>query len=346
MRFRNLKVALSKRVTQLKSPFLLRSLLLLVIAVTFVGIILLLLPLIRGAQIGYEEFGPPPGPDDDELTIVYRFDAPDLRNASHLDSYIRQVWAPAKFQYAGQQVCFDRIIMKSKRRSYHSPYESNYFGNPRGRYGGGGSSLRGAFNSEGFGQSGCISRNTGLGKPLSYSEKEHVHRVNVISDYYFPFDGVILDMKVWVSGTLKLDSGTSVPLRTSPRVLGFVTAPNWDVDAKVYQDPNRAEPSTTVQIYFRRPIVYRVLTPLLLLLLAVIIILLPLIRSFGDFVQVSVALAFGIWGTREILLPSDVEWATIIEPLILTLYALLALSAFARLVIVPAWNKVEESTSE
>jgi len=319
-----------------------KALLAAMFVVPFIGIVLLLLPLIRGDTLHYIYFGGDLRPLGDELTIALEFRAPDFQRLPQRDEFVSlyeriwQVRTPETFSYEGERICLDSIQISDLaggEGTYPAPY---------GGQGGGIGWISGRNQySESFDDSACFSRDERLDQPLPHEHLERSHAAIVTTpDYFFPFDRFTLPMEVWVSGTLMLDESTSLPVRLAPRVIGFVNSSSWDVSGEVRKNVDDAEPSTIVLLEFRRPLIHRVLTPLILFLLAISIFLLPRIKELGGFLRASMGFVFGLWGTREILIPNYVTWPTIIEPWILTLYALLAVSMFRKLVIRPLWNIV------
>lgn len=194
------------------------------------------------------------------------------------------------------------------------------------------------------------------------------------SSYYFPFDHRSLDVFLSLEGYVETSSNNDIdtkqrqPLQIAPNVTGWIIIPEWEVstsyttgyvytidsisEGKVVCEINpissehlssehatafAEEKSTCLHLKFKRPLVYRVLTVVLLGSILLFIILLIFVKETSTFMEVAVGILFSLWGVRGVLIPSNVTWPNIIEPLILILYACLALAAFIRVFIRPTW---------
>lgn len=319
-----------------------RVVLIAVVVALSISLVLLLLPVIRGEWLGYRRFGfvGDRYPAGEDLTIDFHFYALDypqpvkVRDGRVIVAeHIMRAEAPTVFAYEGERICLDSITVSDPRPApmYPGPYGfaisagDLYF-------------LKSS--SESFNDA-CFGRDEGLGQRLPLEQLTRTHGAHVVvPDYYFPFDRFILRMDVWITGTLTFDDNTSSPIRIAPRVIGVFDPSRWDTSAEVSQSLDDAEPTTVVSLEYRRPLIYRVLTPLILSLLVISIVLLPFLKDLGGFLRASIGLVLGLWGAREMLIPNDVTWPTIIEPLVLTMYALLGVSVFVRLLFVPIWNRM------
>ena len=85
-----------------------------------------------------------------------------------------------------------------------------------------------------------------------------------------------------------------------------------------------------ISIVYSRPLVIRLLTPVLILLLLVFVILIQFIDELGAMAQVAMALVVGIWGSRQISIPGNIEGTVGLDIIYLVLYILLGASVLYR----------------
>lgn len=83
------------------------------------------------------------------------------------------------------------------------------------------------------------------------------------------------------------------------------------------------------QVTYFRPMVYRILTPMLAFCLFVFIIVSFFIQDIGAFCQVTVALLFGLWGAKQIIIPFSTNQVIFLDNVFLALYMLLGLVVLA-----------------
>jgi hypothetical protein len=314
-------------------------------AALFIGLVILLMPIIRGKWAGYQYFGGDLYPPADELTVAFHFEAFDYPRpgqsdyATVVNGRIFEVQAPEEFSYDGMSIWLDRIRVRSVSDDIGG--DNPFIGVIEGF-------VYSFSYSETFNNDACFGADEGLGQTLPRGDNTYrPHGVDAtVPDYYFPYDSFTLQMRVSLIGTVTLDDGSSKPVTIAPRVVGAFDPSRWETSVEVTRDSDSDGPGTVISVEFQRPLLYRILTPLILFLLALAIILLPFVKDVGSTLEVSVGLLFGLWGTREILIPSAVTWPTIIEPLILSLYALLALSVSVTLVILPAWHRLKASEDD
>lgn len=131
--------------------------------------------------------------------------------------------------------------------------------------------------------------------------------LDVQSKYYrFPFDTL----------TLKLDTdlvliGGKEPLTF--QASQWIAAPAFDGwEVKILP---RAENGKVIVL--RRPLLLRILLPIIVIALCILIALIPLLEPMSDAIGVSIALALGIWGIRQAIVPPNAPHVLAIEVLLL-----------------------------
>jgi hypothetical protein len=156
--------------------------------------------------------------------------------------------------------------------------------------------------------------------------------------YYFPFDYGEFSLVVRAAIARPEPDGQWTTTEIAPDVGGWITWPGWDksisVEKSAVQSVANAPPigMTTVRITFQRPLGRRALTVILLGTLFLFILSLIFIEETANFLEVAVGILFGLWGVREVLIPSYVTGPTMIEPLVLMLYFALVVAVLLRAV--------------
>jgi hypothetical protein len=159
-----------------------------------------------------------------------------------------------------------------------------------------------------------------------------------VPNYYFPFDAVNLKILVNIKGAQYINGKSVAQDITPPLIAGHFQPSNWDVEMSQEQ----LDFGTSVNVIYRRPLIYRVVTIGLFAALALIIFVLPFIKDNGSFLEVLVGLIFGIWGIRQVLLPAFVTWTTILDPLTLALYMMLVVAIFTKFILLSFIVKVDQ----
>lgn len=162
--------------------------------------------------------------------------------------------------------------------------------------------------------------------------------------FLYPFDTGVL--KLIIEGHAS-DWHQGIPKETyvfTPTVRTSVFTSNWEV-AKIWRPseefPREANEYTAFNriwnfgVVFQRPVIYRTLAIVLFLLMFMAILLLLRVREVGSLVEASVGILFGLWGVRQILLPSFVQWLTIVDIGLVYCYILLAAVLLIKSILVP-----------
>jgi hypothetical protein len=185
---------------------------------------------------------------------------------------------------------------------------------------------------------------------LNWVNGDHYSFISGLPPYYYPFDWAEIKLHIRLEGYENV--GTKTVNRYVPvNVTGEVEAKNWDikitisdgVDSLSMPSSSQVEirPNVLVNIRYERPLVYRIIPAVLLLTILLIILIVPLIKDNGSFLEVLVGLIFGIWGIKQIIIPTFVTWTTILDPIILGLYMCLCVSVLIKFVIMPLQAKVD-----
>lgn len=157
--------------------------------------------------------------------------------------------------------------------------------------------------------------------------------------YFFPFDTMRMRTQFWVYVSDFSNSGSVQKI--SPSIFGSVSStPEWKItllSPNSKQDPNQ---EAVVDIYYERPLIYRILIPVLVIFLFIIIFLSVRIRDLGGYFQVLLGLLFGIWSLKDVILPSFVTGATMLDQIFLTAYLALAASLVYKFILKPYLNSL------
>ncbi|MFN2242298.1 MAG: hypothetical protein ACK2U2_08425 [Anaerolineae bacterium] len=161
-----------------------------------------------------------------------------------------------------------------------------------------------------------------------------------LSPYYYPFDTRTLGWEVWVDAEIENQDGTSETITIAPNMRSQYNLPEWQLTLFAEQETpeNRTHPVASQHLTMQRPFASRLLTTTLLASLFVIILLLGFTRQMDAFVQASVAVLLTLLGIQDLLVPTAISEATIVDQTILAFYVLFALAILGRLTIKPLWD--------
>jgi hypothetical protein len=307
-----------------------------------------LLPMVDGYYVdGITKFGGNIQADKTRVTVVYRFDAPRVdeamsMNYSLADRNVVEVYAPSVFQSNANKFCLGEFGQIWERDLTDIQYGAAYRDGAPSLSSRSSSNPESPYGTGGFLKNECLDNTNTHGQRIDYANQTDEIILSGNSKFYFPYDRLAYEGLIMVVGT---ESSAEFGLKNVfliPKVSGEVSAPNWDVKVSVIEDFNTGDDiGTRIRIDYVRPLLYRLLVPTMLLLMLGVIIALPLISETSTFLETLIGVVFGLWGLHVVLIPSDVTWPTIIDPLILSLYGLLGLSAILRVVVIPLWKKWE-----
>jgi|688.fasta_scaffold318277_2 hypothetical protein len=148
--------------------------------------------------------------------------------------------------------------------------------------------------------------------------------------YYYPFDQQTA--AVDILGVFSKDS-ERIPNVPSTSALDFSVAgwlefPQSDETISIVKHGSSAR---TITIDLRRQQARRLLSIVLLSSALMFIVLLPFVGDTSTFIELSVAVVFGLWGIQGIIVPTEINDPTIVQSCILALYLLYALIVFIRI---------------
>lgn len=96
----------------------------------------------------------------------------------------------------------------------------------------------------------------------------------------------------------------------------------WSTSYTV-EAPNRFTSESGNVLTMKRSILHRYLLPVFLFSIFIVILALPKVADLGAFAQVAVAVLFGIWGARQIIVPFDIKEPIYLDNILLFFYFLL-----------------------
>lgn len=167
--------------------------------------------------------------------------------------------------------------------------------------------------------------------------------------YRYPYDELDIPLGLRFFG-YKEDDGRSDYIQIPVNVTYHLSFPGWELkrtelEALEPEDVTRIDgpvpswyPLSVTRIHLVRPFLYRLLTPVLLVCVVLFMILIPLIKDLGSFVEATTAMIFGLWGIRQVLLPTNVSGPTMLDPAFLILYVLLAVAILSRFTVMPLFR--------
>lgn len=161
--------------------------------------------------------------------------------------------------------------------------------------------------------------------------------------YYYPFDWAELKVEIRLEGDENI--GSKKESRFIPvNITGVVDAKNWDtkVDITDEFDFSTNRPYALVVVHYDRPLLYRVIPVAVLATIFFVIFYMPRIKDKSSFLEVMIGLIFGIWGIKQVIVPTFVTWTTILDPIILGLYMCLCISVLIKFVVMPLQTQIDK----
>ncbi len=161
---------------------------------------------------------------------------------------------------------------------------------------------------------------------------------DTVRSYYYPFDRRSLDVAIWLEAIYTNADGIEEELVIAPDLNINLSYLEWARSLSVVSEysAEQGHNITRFSLDLNRPLFYPFLTIVLLGLTFTFIAYLIFIRDNNILVGMAIAVLLGIWGIRTALVPDDMD--TIIDPIILILYAFLGFVVFVRLIVIRLWN--------
>jgi len=141
--------------------------------------------------------------------------------------------------------------------------------------------------------------------------------------YLYPYDSEVFGLSAYFKGFTgkeNLKTSTEIPVE----IKWTIYNPNGELT--YFTGPTRDNKHMRVIIETQRPILFRIVAPLLIGLPFTLISFLPYIKGISEFTQSSVGIVFSLWTIRQILLPVEMKGTTLLDACIIGLYIFLALS--------------------
>jgi hypothetical protein len=157
--------------------------------------------------------------------------------------------------------------------------------------------------------------------------------------YFYPFDQYMISLdSVRLSGIV-LDTQPVEVAALSPSILLEADAPEWQVTAVSHVSELQ---EVRTELALKRPFVSRLLTATVLGMTVSFILFLGFMRRDTDVFGAAMGILLGLWGIRDVLLPSFVTWITIVDRVIVLCYLLLVIVLATRY----TWRRVFRNVSE
>jgi hypothetical protein len=160
--------------------------------------------------------------------------------------------------------------------------------------------------------------------------------------YLYPYDTIDLDLDLRFYGYQKMN-GDYIQNDFPGDISWKLDFPGWEISSINENDliGLRNSSNKIKNIKLVRPVVYRMLTPVLILLIVIFITYLLAIEDISSFAQSALAILFGIWTIRQILMPSGDYPPVALDKVFLLIYSLLTTIIFVwsmRRILLPKWN--------
>jgi len=147
------------------------------------------------------------------------------------------------------------------------------------------------------------------------------------SSYIYPYDDIKLTQNIRLfDENMKIMRGAEKTLYDGP---------SQDINTSVvyqFNLPNREVYNIGEGVFLiRRPLIYKLITPIIILFLIVLIIYIPFVKDFSTFCEISLAVLLGIWGAKQIVIPFSTNKQMLIENIFIVLYFLFSYSVLIKI---------------
>lgn len=156
------------------------------------------------------------------------------------------------------------------------------------------------------------------------------------ASFWYPYDNFSLDFTIVLHYHLVGESGTTETRVTFPDLrVNDIRSESWDISISYFDNQSLDHQFLTVHpeiedsprysriiIDFRRSIALRLVYPVIVVSMFFFVLLLSQTKSIDGFVEGSLAVMFGIFSLREILIPPEAQIRTLLDAVILLMYML------------------------
>lgn len=170
---------------------------------------------------------------------------------------------------------------------------------------------------------------------IEFSDQSQQFQI-IHNEANFPYDDIVID----------LGAGLGVLERSGPE------PPNvdWELNFEGWSlgkvdDISNAE-MTRIAITLQRPAIFRFGFPLLIVSSLVLILTLFFLHEVSDLAQVGSGILFGLFGIRQVLVPQEVNWTTLVDFALVIIYVLLFLTLSIRIFLILKSQKQKSNSSQ
>jgi hypothetical protein len=297
-----------------------------------------LVPSIAGRNLGATMIGEEPFTLAQQQSFTVSLHFYDLAD-SNIKADVHSITLPS---HTEKILCVQDMYFREQTTDFPQPYEDNpLFGGSHGRGSRFGPNYE--FKNSCTGEHQQIIyfyQDAQQDERVKFGNRSNTMKVSVSPSYYFPFDRRVLDVDFWLTGQTLISGTAENSVVIIPEIVGLVNVPEWDEIITIQKEYSEelTHNVTHIHIDFKRPITFRLLTVISLVALVSFIIVLAFVEEIGSFLEVAIAILLGLWGIQDIIIPDNLSYPTIITPIILSLYCLLAFAVFMRFVVRPAWK--------
>lgn len=156
------------------------------------------------------------------------------------------------------------------------------------------------------------------------------------ASFWYPYDDFSLDFTMVLHYHLVGENGTTETAITFPDLqVNDIRSESWDISIYYFDNQSLDSRFLTVHpqfedspsysritIDFRRSIVLKIVYPIIVVSMFFFVLLLSQAESVDGFIEGSLAVMFGIFSLREILIPPEAQTRTLLDSVVLLMYLL------------------------
>ncbi|MCA9923806.1 MAG: hypothetical protein KC421_15620 [Anaerolineales bacterium] len=157
--------------------------------------------------------------------------------------------------------------------------------------------------------------------------------------FWFPLDDFKTDFTLFLRFYLKKDGVIILRGKASPKIhADVIDSPDWDISVEItdnkrlhsrflenHENIDGNLSYSSVGLDFTRPLILKLTYPIVLISMLLFIFMLTQVKSIDTFIEGSLAILFGLFGLKEILIPTNTEIRTFLDLALLILYMLFGL---------------------
>lgn len=153
----------------------------------------------------------------------------------------------------------------------------------------------------------------------------NVYKPGYKDPYFYPFDERTIRFDLVTNIRIYDNDKKEIAAKSLPIVTAVTRSYNSGENLWILSTESDNNQDRFQILEMRRLLIYKILIGFVILLVFIVIRHLHLMKRRSDFFQVATGIFLGLWGMREILIPSSIATITLVDTIFLFLYLLIAM---------------------